>query len=82
MLDPTLCLLHIKYKVLHIWNYFETGHGKGEHDGAGACIKIALRREEMNFTGALLRDIASIVEWCEFVMGEQATRKHLVRRIF
>ena len=26
-----LCLLHIKYKVPHVWNYFETGHGKGEH---------------------------------------------------
>ena len=35
-----LCLLHIKYKVPHVWNYFETGHGKGEHDGAGACIKL------------------------------------------
>ena len=23
-----LCLLHIKYKVPHIWNYFETGHEK------------------------------------------------------
>ena len=35
----------------HVWNYFETGHGKGEHDGAGACIKTALRREEMKFIG-------------------------------
>ena len=77
-----LCSLHIKYKVPHIWNYFETGHGKGEHDGAGACIKTALRREEMKFTGARLRDAASIVKWCASVMGEQATRKSLVRRIF
>ena len=63
----------------HIWNYFETSHGKGEHDGAGACIKTTLRREEMNFTGAHLRDTASIVKRCASVMGEQATRKHLVR---
>ena len=70
-----LCLLHMKYKVLHVWNYFETGHGKGEHNGVGACIKTALRREEMKFTGAFLRDTAS-------VMGEQETRKHLVQRIF
>jgi hypothetical protein len=68
--------------VPHIWNYFEIGHGKGEHDGAGACIKTALRREEMKFTGARLRDAASIVKWCASVMGEQATRKSLVRRIF
>ena len=49
-----LFLLHIKYKVPHVWNYFETGHGKGEHDGAGACIKTSLQREEMKFTGAHL----------------------------
>ena len=77
-----LCLLHIEYKVQHIWNYFETGHDKGEHDGAGACIKTDLRREEIKFTGALLRDFASIMKWHASVMGEQATRKNLVRRIF
>ena len=66
----------------HIWNYFETGHGKGEHDGAGACIKTALQREEMRFIGACRRDTASIVKWCASVMGEQAIRKHLVQRIF
>ena len=59
----------------HIWNYFETGHGKGEHDGAGACIKTTLQREEIKFTGAHLQDVASIVKWCASVMGEQATRK-------
>jgi len=33
---------HIKTNIKHCWNYFETGHGKGEHDGVGACIKQAL----------------------------------------
>ena len=74
--------MHIKYKAPHIWNYFENGHGKGEHDSAGACIKTSLRREEMKFIGACLRDVASIVKWCASVMGEQATRKNLVRIIF
>ena len=68
--------------MTHIWNYFETGDGKGEHDGADACIKIAFRREEMKFTGVHLRDAASIVQWCASIMGEQATRKVLVRIIF
>ena len=77
-----LCLLHIKYKVPLIWNYFETGHGKGEHDGAGEFTKTSLRREEIKFTGAHLRDAASIVQWCASIMGEQATRKHLLQRIF
>ena len=71
-----------KIQGSHIWNYFETDHGKGEHDGVGACIKTGLGMEEMKFTGALLRDVASIVKWCVSVMGEQAPRKNLVRRIF
>jgi hypothetical protein len=41
-LSQWLSLLHIKYNVPLLWRYFETGHGRGEHDGAGACIKTAL----------------------------------------
>ena len=74
--------LHIKYKVPHIWNYFEIGHEKGEQDSTGACIKTTLRREEMKFIGALLRDVVSIVKWCASMMGEQELRKHLVQIIF
>ena len=29
----------IKKNIKYRWNFFETGHGKGEHDGAGACAK-------------------------------------------
>ena len=45
-----LCLLHIKYKVPHIWNYFEIGHGKGEHYGVGACITSKGRDEVYSFS--------------------------------
>ena len=34
-----LCCLHKKTNIKHHWNFFEIGHGKGEHDGAGACVK-------------------------------------------
>ena len=34
-----LCRLQRKTNIKHHWNFFETGHGKGEHDGAGACVK-------------------------------------------
>ena len=34
-----LCPLHMEIRIKNCWNLFETGHGKGEHDGAGACIK-------------------------------------------
>ena len=66
----------------HVWNYFETGHGKGKHDGASPCIKTSLCTEEMKVTGDRLRDVASIVKWCASVMGEQAIGKHLVQTIF
>ena len=49
---------------------------KGEHDGAGACIKIALHRKEMNFTIILLIQYANtIVEWFYSVMGQGSRRK-------
>ena len=31
-----------KIMVPHIWNYFEDGNGKEEHDGVGAYIKTTL----------------------------------------
>ena len=34
-----LCCIHKKTCIKHCWNLFENSHGKGEHDGAGACIK-------------------------------------------
>ena len=65
-----LCILNKRHKVPHIWNCFETGHGKGEHDGAGPCINTALRRQEMKFiTISLTQDVDTIVTWCSSVMG-------------
>ena len=31
-----------KTNIKHRWNFFETGHEKGENDGAGACVKRPL----------------------------------------
>ena len=36
----------------------------------------------MKFIGAHLLGAASIVKWCAFLMGEKATGKNLVQRIF
>ena len=39
----------------------EAGHGKGEHDGASACIKGALACEELKYKdGAISTDVKSI----------------------
>ena len=66
----SLCILHKRHKMSHIWNYFETG--QGEHDGAGACINTTLRRKEMKFTTiSLIRDANTIIAWCSSVMGRE-----------
>ena len=59
-----------------MWNYFETGHGKGEHDGAGACVKTSIRREELKLsTISTIQNAQSIVRWCMSVMGEESRSK-------
>ena len=59
-----------------MWNYFETGHGKGEHDGARACVKTVLRREELKLsTESTIRNAQSIVRWCTSVMGEESAMR-------
>ena len=71
-----LCILHKRHKVPHIWNYFEIGHGKGEHDGEGTCIKTVLRRKEMKFTTiSLIQDAKTIVAWGPSIMGQGAKTK-------
>ena len=51
--------------IKHCWNFFETGHGKGEHDGAGACVKRALRRWKMNHSSKRFHSAAEVVQWCK-----------------
>ena len=53
-----------------MWNFIEAGHGKGEHDGVGTCIKRALAHEELNYKdGKILIDAKSIIQWCNATMG-------------
>ena len=60
-----LCRYHRNENIKHIWNFFESGHGKGEHDGVGACIKCALRKYQMNYQGVCVNDAHHVVEWCK-----------------
>lgn len=43
------------------WNFFVSGHGKGEHDGAGAVIKRALTHEQLKVDGTPLKCAADVV---------------------
>ncbi|KAH9304182.1 hypothetical protein KI387_008586, partial [Taxus chinensis] len=75
--------MHVKMGVQHIWSFTEAGHGKGEHDGAGACVKRALTREELKYKdGAKLKDAKSIVEWCTDNMARGSQENSTVCRYF
>ena len=54
--------MHIESGVPHIWSFFEFGHGKGEYDGAGACVKKTLVKEQLKISRADLLDARSIVD--------------------
>ena len=66
-----------------MWNFIEAGHRKGEHDGAGTCIKRALAREELKYKdGEILIDTKSIVQWCNTTMGLGKEGESTVCRFF
>ena len=44
-----------------LWNFFCSGHGKGEHDGAGAVIKRALTEEQLKTDGVPTKCAADVV---------------------
>lgn len=45
------------------WNYWGTGHGKGPHDGAGACVKRALRSEQIKIDSIRLHNASDVVNF-------------------
>lgn len=45
------------------WNFFESAHGKGEWDGAGAVVKRALRQEQIQNPNRPLQNAAQVVEF-------------------
>ena len=57
-----LSRMHRLCRIQFMWNFTKTGHGKGEHNGAGTCIKRALACEELKYKdGTILTNVKSIV---------------------
>jgi hypothetical protein len=54
------------------WNYFGSGHGKEEVDGAGALLKREIRNEQMKVDGRKLQNAAEIVQF----LKEQSRKAH------
>ena len=78
-----LSRMHKLCRIQYMWNFTEAGHGKGEHNGAGACIKITLAHEELKY-----KDVAKvifakfIVQWYNTTMGPSKEGESMVRRFF
>ena len=57
-----LCRMHVERGMPHIWSFFESSHGKGEHDGVEGCVKRALVKDPLKILGVELFDACSIVD--------------------
>ena len=57
--------------VQNFWNFIEVGHGKGEHDGVGVCVKRALSREELKYEGGAILENAKKLFDCEIIQLDQ-----------
>lgn len=78
-----LSRMHVRIGVHHFWNFSEVGHGKGEHNGASACVKRVLAREELKYEGgAKLIDETTIVQWCNSTMRPGNQGNSTISRYF
>lgn len=51
------------------WHFWGTGHGKGPHDGAGACLKQTLRKEQLKPDSIRLHNAADVVSFLKVAMN-------------
>ena len=78
-----LSRMHKLCRIQYMWNFTEVGHGKVEHNGAGACIKRALAHEELKYKdGAILIDAKSIVQCYNATMGPSKEGESAVCKFF
>ena len=75
-----LTRLHVSLNVQITWNFFESGHGKGEHDGAGACVKRALRRYQLQHDAIDLKCSTQVLELCNVYLSHLREKETSVRR--
>lgn len=69
------------------WNFSGSGHGKGEHDGAGAVIKRHLTHEQLKPNGVKLQCAHEVVAFLRETMSTGAeasypSKTRLVSRVF
>ena len=52
------------------WHYWGSGHGKGPHDGAGACLKSGLRKEQLRVNSTRLHNAEDVVHFLRSSMNQ------------
>lgn len=52
------------------WHYWGSGHGKGPHDGAGACLKCGLRKEQLRINSTRLHNAEDVVHFLRSSMNQ------------
>ena len=58
------------------WNYFESAHGKGEWDGAGAVAKRALRVEQIRNPNRPLQNAEHVVQFLKDNYSERVANTY------
>jgi len=46
-----------------IWNFFATGHGKGEVDGVRALLKREIKKEHIKLRGMKIQNATKVVAY-------------------
>ena len=66
-----------------IWSHWESGHGKGEHDGVGTHVKAAVRRLQARLSFSPITTTKQFFQFCAARLSEPAPatwRSHQQRR--
>ena len=64
-----------------LWSFFASGHGKGEHDGAGAVVKRALTHEQLKPDGWPMKCARDVVNFLKHKFNDGDSHAG-VKRIF
>ena len=64
-----------------LWNFFCSGHGKGEHDGASAVIKRLLIEEQQKTDGVPLKCAADVVAFLRLKYSSSKREGRVFREI-
>jgi hypothetical protein len=52
-----------------LWSFWGTGHGKGPHDGVGACLKQCIRKEQLKPDARKLHNATDVVAYLREAMN-------------